>query len=285
MSERKVKLVLAYDGSRYHGWQRQRVADPDAPGSEPRHALPTVQQELETALARVVHHPVSLRAAGRTDAGVHALGQVANFRTDAPIPDDRLPHALNARLPADLRVRHALTVPDCFDAATSARSKLYRYRVFAHHDLPPAQRNYCYHFWRPYDPSLLHAAAARLLGAHDFRSFASAGAQPKETTVRTLLRCQVWQQFHWLYFDLEADGFLYHMVRNIVGTLLEIARRHWPPDKIEEILAARRRSAAGPMAPPQGLYLMWVKYPGRFDEMPSRIIASDAGLTTALPPR
>lgn len=247
MTERNIKLTIAYDGTAYHGWQRQAQG------------ITTVQQTIETALPRIVNHPVCLRASGRTDTAVHASGQVANFRTASPIPSERLAPALNSRLPKDIRIRRSQRVPDDFDAILSARSKLYRYRVFNHPDMPAHIANYCYHYWLPCDLAAMQLAARALVGTHDFASFAAAG-QKRLSTVRTLLTCSIHQKYHNLYFDLEGTGFLYHMVRNIVGTLLEIGRGFWPPERIGPILAAASRAAAGPMAPPQGLCLQWVKY-------------------------
>jgi tRNA pseudouridine38-40 synthase len=245
-ARRNIKLTISYDGSNYHGWQRQINGI-------------TVQQVLELAMARVVNHPVKLCGSGRTDSFVHAAGQVANAFIDTPIPDDHLHKAVNTRLPDDIRILSARTVPDDFDAISSAKSKLYRYAVFNHHDLPPAMKNYCWNYWQPCQLEPMRRAADLLLGTHDFASFAGAGSVRK-TTIRTLTRCQVQRKYHWLYFDFEADGFLYHMVRNIVGTLIEVGRGHWPVEKMTEILAARDRSAAGRMAPAQGLTLQWVKY-------------------------
>lgn len=247
MPQRNVKLTIAYDGTPYHGWQRQ--AQP----------IVTVQEALENAIVRVVKHPVSLRGSGRTDTGVHAAGQVANFMTDTRIPDDRLHHAINTRLPADIRIRKAQRVTDDFDAITSARSKLYRYSVYNHSDRPATAANFCYHCYHPCHLAPMRAAAGMILGRHDFASFASAD-HGRQSTVRTLHRCEVRRKYHWIYFDLQADGFLYHMVRNIVGTLLEIGRAHWRCERMGDILAACDRSAAGPMAPAQGLTLQWVRY-------------------------
>ncbi len=247
MSKRNVKLTIAYDGSGYHGWQRQSDG------------IISVQQTIEETMMRVVHHPVSLRASGRTDTGVHAEGQAVNFFTDTPIPTARLALAINSRLPRDIRIKRSEEAPDDFDATLSARSKLYRYTVFNHTDLPPRMDKYCYHYYRNCETAPMQIAARKLIGEHDFASFASTGSD-RQTTVRTLLRCQVWKKFHWLYFDLEATGFLYHMVRNIVGALLEIGRGHGQAEDIETVLAARARSAAGPMAPANGLCLQWVKY-------------------------
>ncbi len=248
MARRNIKLTIAYDGSRYHGWQRQKED------------TETVQRALEMAMQRALGQPLSLRAAGRTDTGVHAAGQVANFYADTPIPDERLAPAINAKLGEEaIRVIHAVTVPDRFDATCSARSKLYRYAVFNAQELPPAREKYCHHFWQHCTLEPMQEAAGVLLGEHDFASFASAGSE-RLSTVRTMLRCQVWRKFDWIYFDLEATGFLYHMVRNVVGTLLEIGRGHWPASKMPEILDAKDRQAAGPMAPAEGLTLQWVKY-------------------------
>jgi tRNA pseudouridine38-40 synthase len=245
--KRNIKLTIAYDGSGYHGWQRQ--AD----------GIVTVQQLLEEALVQVTHHPVKLRGSGRTDTGVHADGQVANFFTDCTIPAERIHLALNARLPKDIRVRKAEPVPDDFDSIGSSRSKLYRYTLFNHADLPPKMVRYCYHYWRECAVEPMQQAAAYLEGQRDFACFQSAGAK-RESTVRHLMQCRVHREDHWVHFDLEADGFLYNMVRNIVGTLLEVGRGNWPPEKIKEVLAAQDRKKAGPKAPPNGLTLMWVKY-------------------------
>ena len=247
VSERKIKLIVAYDGSNYFGWQRQ------APG------IVTVQGTLEMALARTVQHPVKLRASGRTDTGVHAAGQVVNFRSATRIPTERLTHAGNSRLPADIRIMGACDVSDDFDAIASARSKLYRYTVYNHSFKPPVSEKYCHCYHHSCDLAAMQAAADLLIGEHDFAGFAASGRERK-TTVRHLMRCQVWRKFDWLYFDVEAGGFLYHMVRNIVGTLLEIGRGFWPPEKITEILESCDRNTAGPMAPPNGLCLQWVKY-------------------------
>ncbi|MBN2375793.1 MAG: tRNA pseudouridine(38-40) synthase TruA [Sedimentisphaerales bacterium] len=247
MAERKIKLTIAYDGSGYHGWQRQK------------REIVTVQQVMEGAIGRVVNHPVELRGSGRTDTAVHAAGQVATFRSSTPIPSERLHHAINTRLPRDIRVRKATDVGDDFDAIGSSKSKLYRYTIFNYDKLPPVSAKYCYHYYHSCELEPMQEAAEYLVGKHDFASFASAG-HGRESTVRTLKRCAVWKKFHWIYFDLEANGFLYHMVRNMVGTLLEVGRGYWQPRAVEEILAARDRSAAGPMAPAHGLSLQWVRY-------------------------
>lgn len=247
-SERNIKLTIAYDGSDYHGWQRQA------------NGIVTVQQTLEEALVRVVNHPLTIRGSGRTDTGVHALGQVANFRSTTPIPVERLHHAINSRLPKTIRVRKAEDVGLDFDAILSAQSKLYRYLIFNHEDLDPRMNRYCYHYWHHCDEKRMQQAAAHLVGEHDFVAFASAGNE-RESTVRHLMRCDVSRDEHNLIFDLEANGFLYNMVRNIVGTLLEVGRDYWPVDRVPEILANKDRQQAGPKAPPNGLTLQEVYYP------------------------
>ena len=247
MGQRNVKLTIAYDGSGYHGWQRQ----------EP--SIITVQEVLEGAMVRTVDHPVKVRGSGRTDTGVHATGYVANFFTDTRIPSEQLHNAINARLPRDIRVRKAEDVPDDFDAILSTKSKLYRYTLFNHADFPPCQARYAYHYWRPCDVAPMQEAGKMIVGERDFSSFACT-RHNRQTTVRTVLRCDVSRRGEWIYFDVEGTGFLYHMVRNIVGTLLEVGRGYWPPEKVAEILAACDRNVAGPTAPPNGLSLEWVRY-------------------------
>lgn len=247
MSQGNVKLTITYDGNAYHGWQRQI-------GS-----ITTVQQVLEEAIARAVGHAVTVRGAGRTDTGVHAAGQVANFSAESPIPTVRLHRVISKYLPRDVRVIRAEDVDESFDAITSAKSKLYRYTVFNHNELPLTMKNYCYQYYHRCDETLMRQAAEELIGEHDFAGFTSANCA-RRSTRRRLYRCQVWRKYHRVYFDLEGNGFLYHMVRNIVGTLLEIGRGRWPVERIGEILAAKDRNSAGPMAPACGLSLQWVRY-------------------------
>ena len=247
MGLRNVKLTVSYDGRGYHGWQRQQAP------------IVTVQQVLEEAIAQAVGHEVSVRGSGRTDTGVHAAGQVANFLVDTPIPTWRLARVINKYLPADVRALVAEDVDETFDAITSARSKLYRYTVYNQAEIPIALRPYCYQYFHPCQVDAMREAGGPLAGEHDFASFTTVG-QENKSTVRTIYRCQVWRKFDFIYFDLEGGGFLYHMVRNIVGTLLEVGRGRREPGSVASILAARDRTAAGPMAPAQGLSLQWVRY-------------------------
>jgi len=249
MGLKNIKLTITYDGTAYHGWQRQR------------YGIITVQEMVETAISRALGQSVTLRASGRTDTGVHALGQVANFSTDTPIPAQRMHRVITKYLPDDIRVIRAEEVGDDFDATLSARSKLYRYTVFNDYEIPLAEKKYCYQYYYPCNLDAMQKAATQLIGEHDFASFTTFSlANKRKTTVRDLLRCQVWRKFHYIYFDTEATGFLYHMVRNIVGTLLDVGRGRISPDQIPDILRACDRSAAGPMAPAQGLCLRWVRY-------------------------
>ncbi|OQB79471.1 MAG: tRNA pseudouridine synthase A [Planctomycetes bacterium ADurb.Bin126] len=245
---RNVKLVIAYNGAAYHGWQRQ------ADGVE------TVQGCVERAAGRVVRHPVTVHGAGRTDAGVHAAGQVANFHTtNFTIPMDGLRRALTSRLPEDIAVRSACVVADDFHASRSAIGKTYRYRIHVAAVRPVELAGQVYHYWRPLEVEPMQEAAGRLVGTHDFRGLASS-AEERQTTVRTIYACQVSRLDDEIRVTVQGNGFLYNMVRNIVGTLMEIGRGHWTSDRIDQILASRDRRDAGPTAPPDGLSLMCVHY-------------------------
>ena len=244
---RNIKFIIAYDGFNYHGWQIQ-TAD-----------LPTVQAVLKDIIQHVVRHPIILHGTSRTDAGVHAEGQVANFKTDSEIPVERLRLAVNSRCPRDIAIRSAEEVPLDFQASFAAKSKLYRYRVYHSPDKPVHLVNKVYHVWRELDVEKMSAAAAGLVGKHDFAGFASASDR-RGSTERTIFRCDVYRQGTEIIFEIEGDGFLYNMVRNIVGTLLEIGRGHWPVERIGHIFATCNRQDAGPTIPGAGLTLQWVKY-------------------------
>lgn len=221
----------------------------------------TVQGEVKAALQRLLGHPLQLIGASRTDTGVHARGQVANVYTSAAIPACNLRTALSHRLPPDIEVVHARDVAPEFHATRHARAKLYRYRIW-HSDLRPVcvqARYLAWHIWTPLNFERLSAAAEALVGRHDFAGFASAGS-PRTTTVRTVRRVTVRRRGGDVLIDVLGDGFLYNQVRNMVGTLVEIGRGHWPVERIAEILQQRDRRLAGPTAPPHGLCLQWVKY-------------------------
>jgi tRNA pseudouridine38-40 synthase len=246
MSLRNIKLTIHYDGARYHGWASQ-------PGK------PTVQGAIEQALERLLCESVEVNGSSRTDAGVSALGQVANIRVDSVVPVENFVKALNKLLPADIVIAEAAEADADFDAISSAKSKLYRYSIFTGAVRPVLEINHCWHRPGRLDVEAMAQAAAVLVGTHDFRSFAAA-ADKRSSSVRTVFRCDVSQSGDWVRIETEADGFLYNMVRNIVGTLVEVGRGRWSPDEVRQILEARDRRRAGPIAPAAGLCLMWIKY-------------------------
>ncbi len=245
---RNLMLVLAFDGADFHGWQHQ-------PG------LRTVQDDLEKALRRTVRHQVVVIGCSRTDAGVHAAGYVANFCTTSPATDLAIFRSVGARLPKDMTLLHLAEVALTFHATRSAVSKLYRYRIHNVPARPCEQLNqrFVYHFWHPLDVEAMQAAARHWVGTHDFSSFASAGSE-RETNVRTIRGIEISREDQEVRMHIEGEGFLYKQVRNMMGTLIEIGRGHWPVEKAPEILAARDRQAAGPTAPGRGLCLQWVRY-------------------------
>ena len=246
MPLRNIKITVQYDGNRYHGWQTQ-------PGKK------TIQSELVEAVSSLVGSRIPVHGASRTDAGVSALGQAALFETDSPIPTENFPRAINGKLPKDIVVTSAEEVPKGFDLISSVTSKLYRYTIYTGKHRPVMKLNQCWHIPQKLDANAMEKAAQMLVGKKDFKSFATAADQRK-SSVRTIFRCNVTSEDNWIYMDVEGDGFLYNMVRNIVGTLVDIGRGRWQPEKIKEILEAKDRTAAGQLAPPQGLCLMWIKY-------------------------
>jgi tRNA pseudouridine38-40 synthase len=246
MAVRNIKLTISYDGVNYSGWQYQPTKR-------------TIQGELQRALGELTGVFIKVNGASRTDAGVSALGQAANFSLDSPIPTKNFVKALNHRLPRDIVVTEAVEVDQDFDASSSAKSKLYRYTIFTGKKRNVLETRNCWHRPAALDVAAMDTAAKLLNGKKDFKSFASA-ADKRESSIRTVMQCQVAQEDKWVYMDIEADRFLYNMVRNIVGTLVEIGRGRWKPEKINEILEAKDRTAAGPIAPAAGLCLMWIKY-------------------------
>jgi len=262
---RNIRLLLAYDGTDFHGWQKQ-------PG------LRTIQDAVEQALRRVVRHQVNLVGASRTDSGVHAMGQVANFETTRDIPCYNLRHAIGGRLPKDASLIHVDEVPTTFRSCSDPVCKLYRYSIHnnPHRPVGHLRQRYTYHFWHPLDIERMQKAARHLVGRRDFAAFASKGCERK-TTVRTIRRVHVQRYYDEVYIDVEGDGFLYNQVRNIAGTLIEVGRGHWPADKIADILASCDRSQAGPTAPARGLCLQWIRYD------PPSITLHDNEPTDAIP--
>ncbi len=247
---RYLKLTLSYDGTAYAGWQVQ----PDEP---------TVQLALEAALTRVTGQHVRAIASGRTDAGVHALAQVVSIETECALAPDVLLRALNANLPRDVAVSDVAEAPDGFHAIRDAVGKRYRYVL---HDGPIRDvfsLRYAWYLPARLDAAAMHRAAQHLKGTHDFASFQTAGSE-RATTIRTITDVGVergrGEARDRVTIDVAADGFLYNMVRTIVGTLVEVGRGASAEDRPAEVLAAKDRRAAGMTAPPQGLFLVEVKY-------------------------
>ncbi|HIJ52305.1 MAG TPA: tRNA pseudouridine(38-40) synthase TruA [Planctomycetes bacterium] len=246
MAIRNIKLTVLYDGSEYHGWQIQ-------PG------LRTIQAALTEAIQEFIDVEVRVFGASRTDAGVSALGQVALVQIDSAIPVENLAKVITHRLPPEIAVAEAVEVPEGFDLIGAVKSKLYRYTIFIGQLRPVMQIKHCWHLPQKLDIAAMAQAGAMLVGKKDFKSFASA-ADKRQTSVRTIFRCDVSRDDDWVYIDVEGDSFLYNMVRNIVGTLVEVGSGRQKPEKISEILEAKDRTAAGPIAPAAGLCLMWIKY-------------------------
>lgn len=246
---RNIKLTIAYDGTSYHGFQEQR-------GTE----YTTVQEVLEKCLLGLSGRMVRVIGASRTDAGVHARGQVVNFDASGwNIPTERIPLALNGLLPKDIAVLEAGEVPVGFHSRFSARAKEYRYSVYNSRIPDPFLRRYSYFFPRPLDLDKMAEGASYLKGEHDFSAFKAEGS-PVKSTVRRIYDISVEPGEKFFQFVFRGDGFLYNMVRIIVGTLLEVGLKKYPPCTVLEILSSRDRTRAGPTAPPQGLCLMRIWY-------------------------
>ena len=245
---RNLAVKLRYDGSAYHGWQRQTD-------------LMTVQQAVEEAVEKVCHERVHVTGCGRTDAGVHALRYCANFRTECSIPVDRLPLALNARLPGDIAVVDACQEEDDFNAIGSCRKKEYVYHILNSRIPDPfLDKRVCF-YPSPLDINAMSRAAAAFVGTHDFAAVRSVGTETK-TTVRTVYWCRAERQGDRIAVHVCADGFLYNMVRAMVGTMVYASYGKLVPEEIPALLATRDRRLTGPTMPPQGLYMNRVWYDG-----------------------
>lgn len=250
------KLLIAYDGTHYSGWQIQ----PNAP---------SIQEKLQEILKILLRQNIAVIGSGRTDAGVHAYGQVAHFRSSDPIDVKRLLVSLNGMLPRDIRVKHVEEVPSCFHAQYSAIGKEYHYQLYLDRIMDPFRRLYCWHIHHRLNLQLLRQAAQLFIGKHDFTSFANEAHEGSAARdpVRTLRRLDVVEVDGGVRLEFEGDGFLYKMVRNIVGILVEVASGKRPIEDIAVIFAARDRKCSGKAAPSQGLFLMRVEYPP-LDQLP-----------------
>lgn len=250
---RNIALRLSYDGTRYHGWQVQKK---DV----------TVAETLETALTKICEHPVKVVGCGRTDAGVHALRYCANFKTECSIPTDRIPLAVNALLPYDIAATHAVEAPEDFNSILSCIQKEYVYKIHNTRIRDPFLTGRACYFPSVLDVERMKKAAKFFEGTHDFRAVRSVGTETK-TTVRTVYWCNVENEGDMISMRICADGFLYNMVRAIMGTVVFAGLGKIEPDNIPSLLIDGDRRLTGPTMPPQGLYMSRVWYDGPVGEM------------------
>ena len=246
---RHIRLVVEYDGTSLSGWQRQANA-------------PSVQAHLEDALAQLLQHPAPVTGASRTDAGVHARGQVASFRTERPIPLHGVRRGLNSLLPDSIAVREATEADEDFHPRFSATGKHYRYTVLARPDRSPRWRDRAWHVAESIDRAAFREGAAALLGEHDFAAFRAAGCTAR-TTIRRIDAIDLMEEGELLRVDVRGNAFLRAMVRILVGTLIEVGLGRRPASQVAEILASHDRTRAGITAPAHGLELVEVRYDGR----------------------
>ncbi len=242
----RYKLTIAYDGTAYWGWQRQ---------PEP---APTVQREVEKAAGFIVSHPVTVSGSSRTDTGVHAQGQVALMEVDSALEPERLRKAINSRLPDDILIKSIEVVGPEFNV-WRAKHKRYRYVIWADQDRPVFYRHYSYHFYRKLDLAAMQQACAAYVGEHDFSAF-KGKSDERESSVRKIFACGIHRRGPLVIFGVEGSGFLYHMVRTMVGTVLEVGTGHWRAERVPEIIASKDRQQAGFCAPAQGLCLQWIRF-------------------------
>ncbi len=244
---KNIKLIIEYDGKNYPGWQSQ-------PGKV------SIQTEIEKAILEITGEEVDLIAAGRTDAGVHALGQTANFHTNTTIETNKIPYALNSKLPNSIVIKEAFEVEERFHARYNCKGKTYRYIIYEN-EFPSALNRYR-EFHVPYaiDKDKMKKALKFFEGTHDFKGFKSSGGSPKKTTVRTLSKCEMREENGRIIIELTGDGFLYNMVRIICGTVLDVGLGKINLEEVPAIIESGDRKRAGRTLPPHGLYLVKVYY-------------------------
>lgn len=243
---KRVKLVVAYDGTNYHGWQVQDNGI-------------TIEEVLNRTLSELVQEDIKVIGASRTDAGVHACGNVAVFDTESRIPGDKFSFALNQRLPEDIRIQESCEVDADFHPRYADTVKTYEYNILNRRFELPSKRLYAAFCYYPMDIERMNQAAAYLVGEHDFKSFCSAGARV-QTTVRTIYAVNVTKDDDMVHIRITGNGFLYNMVRIIAGTLMQVGTGLMEPEQVKEILEARDRSKAGPTAVAKGLTLVEIRY-------------------------
>ena len=247
MEHKRIRLTVAYDGTNYHGWQVQPNGI-------------TIESELNRCLKQLLGEEIQVIGASRTDSGVHALGNIAVFDTQARMPGDKFAYALNQRLPEDIRIQKSEEVPPDFHPRHVKSRKTYEYRIYRAQFPMPVKRLYSLFTYHELDVAAMRQAAAFLEGEHDFASFCQAGAQV-ETTVRTIYSLEVVEEGRDLVIRVCGNGFLYNMVRIIAGTLLEVGRGRRKPAEMADVLEVKDRSAAGPTAPAHALTLMKYEFP------------------------
>jgi len=246
---RNIRLTLQYDGTNYFGWQRQASTGD------------TIQAIVEKALSRILQEKIHITAAGRTDTGVHARQQVANFKTSNPISLRKLQYGLNALLPEDIKIAAMANVPPDFHSRFSATGKTYQYTILNQSHSDVFVRTQVYHYGiAKLNISRMRAAARLLVGRHDFTSFKATGTTKNKSNIRTIKRISIAQKGSLIIIQITGEGFLYKMVRGIVGTLIEIGRGKLPVESVRSILKAQNRTYAGPTAPASGLCLLRIKY-------------------------
>ena len=243
---KNFKITIEYDGGRYCGWQRQTHD-------------PTIQEEIEKALKTITGQKISVIGSGRTDAGVHAHAQVANFKCDTKLNTQDFSGAINSLTPDDIVITGCEEVDDTFHARYSVKSKTYIYKLLNHSNPAALYRQYAWHIRQELNLEAMRTAITHLIGSHDFKAFEGVGS-PRSHTTRCVLGASLRKEAQYLVFEIEADGFLRFMVRNIVGTLVEVGLEKLTPDDFKGILASKDRSQAGPTAPAQGLFLKEVRY-------------------------
>lgn len=247
MGKKRIRLTVAYDGTNYHGWQLQ-------PGCL------TIESELNRCLSELLGEPVEVIGASRTDSGVHAIGNIAVFDTESPIPAEKFSYALNCRLPEDIRIQKSEEVEEDWHPRRVKSRKTYEYRILRGKFPLPTKRLYSVFTYHELDVLAMNRAAGCLVGEHDFKSFCQTGSQA-ETTVRTIYSAEVREEGREIVISVCGNGFLYNMVRIIAGTLMEAGLGKRSPESIKDVLEAKDRAAAGPTAPPQGLTLICCEFP------------------------
>lgn len=243
---RNIKLIIEYDGTNYYGWQKQ-----------PHQA--TIQETLEDSIRKVTKEKIDIIGSGRTDKGVHARGQVANFFTDSKIPGEKFKDAINSALPEDIAINYSEEVDSSFHSRYSAQGKEYRYLIYNRREPSPLLRNLAYHVPQKLDYGSMQKAIGHIIGTHDFRAFMASGSSVKDTT-RTIYNVHLDKNGELIEFRINGSGFLYNMVRIIAGTLVDIGTGKIDNSYLSEIILSKDRKNAGHTAPPHGLYLERVLY-------------------------